>query len=404
MYYRLKERKFMKKIFIALIAFIGFLTTVKLGFIYYDANFNDYALPSFCSVNSFIDCDGIARTTESQFLGVPLAYWGMFFYLFVLLLLVADKLKNFKLFKFLEVFKNPYDYIASLGLFSFIVSITLLIVSLFEINKLCILCAFTYVLNLLIALIAVNFRLKDFVKAFKQSCIDFMDAVKQTKYLIALCVVAVIASVFLTYTTVSMRFAPQVKAYRNSPFKEFIHAKHNKYAVKGNILGENKEGVAIIYVYSDYHCPICYAHNIMIHKLAKEHKNLLIIHRNLPLDKDCNVYLGGQMHPGACLCARYSIAAKNQDKLWEMNDALFDKKPKTEQEILKIAKKLKFDVEKLREDANSAETYDRLSKEIDFAYSHGIDATPTITIEHKKMVGLKPYEELVNLAKQYGAE
>ena len=70
-----------KKIFTALIAIIGLVTTIKLALIYYDANFNNYALPSFCSVNEFIDCDGIAKTTESQFLGVPLAYWGMFFYL-----------------------------------------------------------------------------------------------------------------------------------------------------------------------------------------------------------------------------------------------------------------------------------------------------------------------------------
>ena len=314
----------MKKIFIALIALIGFITTIKLGFIYYDANFNDYALPSFCSVNSFIDCDGIARTTESQFLGVPLAYWGMFFYLFVLLLLCAEKLKNFKLFRFLEVFKNPYDYIASLGIFSFAVSITLLIISLFEINKLCILCAFTYLLNLLLALISVNFRIKDFGKAFKQSYLDFMDAVKQTKYLVALCVVLVIASIFLTYTTMTMDFAPQVKAYRNSPFREYINAKKNKYAVKGNVLG-NKNAEVIVYVFSDYQCPICYAHNIMMHKLAKEHKNLLVIHRNLPLDTECNVYLRGQMHPGACLDSRYAIAAENQGKvisLWNLNSYL----------------------------------------------------------------------------------
>ena len=402
MYYRLKERKFMKKIFIALIALIGFITTIKLGFIYYDANFNDYALPSFCSVNSFIDCDGIARTTESQFLGVPLAYWGMFFYLFVLLLLCAEKLKNFKLFRFLEVFKNPYDYIASLGIFSFAVSITLLIISLFEINKLCILCAFTYLLNLLLALISVNFRIKDFGKAFKQSYLDFMDAVKQTKYLVALCVVLVIASIFLTYTTMTMDFAPQVKAYRNSPFREYINAKKNKYAVKGNVLG-NKNAEVIVYVFSDYQCPICYAHNIMMHKLAKEHKNLLVIHRNLPLDTECNVYLRGQMHPGACLDSRYAIAAENQGKFWEMNNELFDKKPKTENEILEIAKHLKFDVEQLKKDANSPETYEKLNNDIEYAYSHNIDATPTITVNNQKVVGLKPYEEFVNLVKPYGA-
>ena len=30
-------------------------------------------------------------------------------------------MKKFKFFKFMEVFKNPLDYIASLGLFAFLV-------------------------------------------------------------------------------------------------------------------------------------------------------------------------------------------------------------------------------------------------------------------------------------------
>ena len=85
-----------KKIAIAILALIGFITTIKLALIYYDANFNPYALSSFCSINEFIDCDGIAQTVESQFFGVPLAYWGMFFYIFIMLMLFAEKLKNLK--------------------------------------------------------------------------------------------------------------------------------------------------------------------------------------------------------------------------------------------------------------------------------------------------------------------
>ena len=124
---------FVKKIIILILALIGFITTIKLAIIYYNANFNPYAVPSFCTVNAFIDCDGVAKTNESQFFGIPLAYWGLFLYSFIMMLLAAPKLKNFKLLKFLEVFKNPLDYIASLGIISFVISITLLCVSLFEI-------------------------------------------------------------------------------------------------------------------------------------------------------------------------------------------------------------------------------------------------------------------------------
>ena len=93
------EKSLLKKnIIIITLVLIGFLTTIDLAVIYHEANFNQYALPSFCTISDLIDCDGVARTVESQFLGVPLAYWGMFLYAFILLMLVADKLKNIKIF------------------------------------------------------------------------------------------------------------------------------------------------------------------------------------------------------------------------------------------------------------------------------------------------------------------
>lgn len=383
-----------KKVLIAVLALIGILTTIKLAVIYYNANFNPYSLPSFCSVNDFIDCDNIAKTSESQFLGIPLAYWGMFLYAFMLLMLFVDKLKNFKYLKFLEVFKNPFSYIGALGLISFVISIALLCISLFEIKKLCILCAFTYILNLLIGWIASEGH---FVSAVKQSFTDFMDAVKIKKYLIAFIAVMVAAMGFLTYTATSFKFAPQVK--KQLQFQEFTKAKKNKYAVKGNILGD-KNAKKIIYVYSDYQCPICYAHNIMMHKLAKEVKGIKIVHKNLPLDTDCNGYLQSPFHEGSCVDARFAVAAEEQGKFWEMNDILFQNKPKTEDEILKLVEGKGFDIEKLQKDANSAETALKIKEDIREAYKKGINGTPTTMINNNAYVGIKTYKDYVEWAKR----
>ena len=93
-----------RKLFVQILAVIGFALSVKLAMIYYTANYDKYALSSFCSINDFIDCDGAAKSTVSQFLGIPLAYWGMLFYLLTLFLTFVDKLKNIKFLKFLEVF------------------------------------------------------------------------------------------------------------------------------------------------------------------------------------------------------------------------------------------------------------------------------------------------------------
>lgn len=383
-----------KKILIGSIALIGIVTTIKLAIIYYNANFNPYSLPSFCSVNEFIDCDNVAKTTESQFFGVPLALWGMFLYAFILLMLFAEKLKNYRLLKFLEVFKNPYSYIGALGLISFAISMILLGISLFEIKKLCILCAFTYILNLLIGIIATDGH---FIKAIKQSFADFIDAVKIKKYLIALIVVAICASGFLTYTTKSMVLAPQVK--KQALFKEFTSAKKNKYAVTGNVLGE-ENAKKIVYVYSDYQCPICYAHNIMMHKLAKEVKGIKIVHKNLPLDVECNGYLQAPFHEGSCIDARYAIASEKQGKFWEMNDILFQNKPQTEDALLKLLEGKDFDIERLQNDANSLETSTQIKKEIDEAYKKGINGTPTTMIDNNAYVGIKPYKDYVEWVKK----
>lgn len=383
-----------KKILIAFLSIIGIITTIKLAVIYYNANFNPYSLPSFCSVNDFIDCDNIAKTAEAQFLGVPLAYWGMFLYSFILLMLFVDKFKNLKLLKFLEVFKNPLSYIGALGLISFSISILLLCISLFEIKKICILCAFTYVLNLAIGWIASDGH---FINAIKQSFADFIDAIKIKKYLFAFIVVILCAFGFLTYTTISFKFAPQVK--KQLQFKEFVKAKHNKYAVTGNILGE-ENAKNIVYVYSDYQCPICYAHNIMMHKLAKEIKGIKIIHKNLPLDTDCNGYLQSPFHQGSCIDAKYAIAAEKQGKFWEMNDILFQNKPKTETEILKLVENSNFDTKKLQADANSPETSKQIKAEIDEAYKKGINGTPTTMINNNAYVGIKPYKDYVEWIKE----
>ena len=152
-----------KKILIGIIALIGLITTIKLAIIYYESNYNPYALSSFCSINDFVDCDGIAKTTASQFLGIPLAYWGMGFYLFVLMLLFIDKIKQIKILSFFDVFKRPMFYISALGLISFIVSVLLALKSVFVLHKICILCFFTYILNALIALISTDFENNGFI-------------------------------------------------------------------------------------------------------------------------------------------------------------------------------------------------------------------------------------------------
>ncbi len=394
------DRIVLKKIVIFFLSFIGFLTTIKLAIIYYDVNFNPYALPSFCSINQFIDCDGVAKTTHSQFFGIPLSYWGMFLYLFIIFLVFVDKLKDIKFLKFLEVFKNPMAYISALGFISFLISMILAGISIFEIEKICILCICTYFLNFVIAIIANDFKL-NFFETFKTSFEDFIDALKVRKYLISFLGLAFIAACFLSYTSLSYCFAPQIKQYKE--FKKYDKMKEdNPFKIAGNILGD-KNADLTVYIYTDYRCPLCRTYNVITHRAAQELGGFRIAHKNLPLDRECNTSIDGDFHDGACMLSRYSIAAENQGRFWELNSEFFEKDLKNEKDVLKLAKSMGFDTVKLKKDANSLETYKRLRKDIKSALDLKIEGTPTIVIKGKIYSGIKPYYELREILLKAGA-
>ena len=142
----------------------------------------------------------------------------------------------------------------------------------------------------------------------------------------------------------------------------------------------------------------------MMYKLAKEMKGIQIIHKNLPLDTECNPYLQAPFHQGSCINARYAIAAEKQGKFWEMNSILFDKKPQTEDDILGLVKNMNFDIGKLQADANSPETAKEIKEQIKYAYNNGINGTPATIINGKIDIGIKPYNEYKEMVKKLGAE
>lgn len=397
--------KLSKRITLTILALVGFITSIKLSMIYIDVNFNPYALSSFCSINDLIDCDGVAKTVHSQFFGIPLAFWGLLLYFIFLFFTYVDKLqkveiKGFKLFGFTEVFKNPESYICALGIIAFAISMSLAGLSIFEIHKICILCFFTYILNLIIGLYAKP-QDENYVEVFKISFIDFFEALKIKKYLISFIIVILAAISILTYTTITDILAPQVKLQKE--LKSYLTPKGKEYKVSGNILGD-KNATLIVHEYTDYQCQFCFVLNTMTNRAISELSNIQIVHHNLPLDSECNPNMEEQMHPGSCLMSKYAIAAGMQGKYWDMNNMLFDNQYESEEAILKDAKKLGLNIEKLKNDAYSQEIATQLKKEIEEATKFGINGTPAIRINMETHIGIMPYEELKEKLIKAGAK
>ena len=387
-----------RKLTIQILALIGLGLSVKLAMIYYAANYNKYALASFCSINDFVDCDGAARTTFSQFLGIPLAYWGMLFYLTTLFLTFVDKLKKIKFLRFLEVFKNPMSYIAVIGTFAFLTSITLAGISIWIIKKLCILCVITYFIDFLIALIAIK-GWKEYFLSYKTTVIDFIDGAK--KYPKTFIILLISAITLLTVSEVTDCFLPHVR--KTKEIRKYAKMTENPYKTNGNILGAEKADV-VIDLYSDFGCPMCYVHNIMLHRAVKEYSNIQVIHHNLPFDTECNREIAMTMHPGACYMARAALSARKQGNYWGMSSLLYENHPRTDAALTLLVEKLNMDKDKFFKDLNSKEIDDELQKEIYHTYEMNLDSTPTTFINGEKTIGIMSYEDLQKLLEKHGAK
>ena len=376
---------------ILILIIIGIALCIELGMIFYKTNFLSFYEPSFCTVSELIDCDGVARTPYSVSMGVPNALWGLILYVVMLMLLFVDRIQaKFKNTIF-DVFKNPRSYIAALGVISFAISMVLAFISIFEIKKICALCFCTYFVNFLIALIAKNKGF--FVYDIETTIKDFISGAKQYFALFIIVLVGFVST--LVYLDRTLIFSPKLKRERTQ--KEFFTAKYNKYAVKGNILGD-KDAKVIINVYSDYNCPFCRVVNIMLHKAAKQRK-ILVNEINYPLDTACNKKivhtLGG--HESSCIYAKYALAAQKQGYFWGVANILFDKHPQNFDIFVDEIKKAKLDIDidKLRKDALSKEIDDIIQKEIDIVTKRQINGTPAIEINGVIHIGAMPYDELL---------
>ena len=80
-----------KRLIITILCIIGLILSFDLVYIYLKMNFIEGAPKSFCSINSFIDCDGVAATEKAFFAGVPLAIWGVILYCLFLFLNYVEK-------------------------------------------------------------------------------------------------------------------------------------------------------------------------------------------------------------------------------------------------------------------------------------------------------------------------
>jgi len=162
-----------------------------------------------------------------------------------------------------------------------------------------------------------------------------------------------------------------------------------------NGIGRQDAPVTIV-EFSDYQCSHC----VKFHKETFEviKKNYIdtgkvrFVSRDLPLP----------FHPWAMIAAEASRCAGEQNKYWDMRDALMLRSEQISPAVItQIAQKLSLDMTLFRACAESRRYYSEVSEDIAAARSARIPATPGFVIgkstedgiEGKRVMGARPYQD-----------
>ncbi len=374
----------LNRIIFVIISIAGIILSFELILVYYNANFNPDAAPSFCAVNEYLDCDGVAESIFSRFLGIPLAVWGLGFYSFIFLLALFP----FHKLELFRDFKHPRSYIFTMSSFAVIVSIILFFISHFVMEKVCILCQNLYIINAVLFIAAKPGN--TFVELYKNTINDVKNILSDEIWRNIAVLVVITGVIALVLVNIYKPFSPE------NPAKQIKPETYYKIGTIGNVLG-SEDAKLVIHEYTDYECPFCEISNAMMLRLSKEVEGIRIEHHDFPLDKTCNPSVKNSIHKNSCLAIYYAKAAKKQGKFWDMAFLLFqNREDLSEKNILKLAESIDLDTEKLKKDVQeNKELYNKqIREDVANADDLGINGTPSYVIGIKKYEGILPYSQL----------
>jgi protein-disulfide isomerase/uncharacterized membrane protein len=152
--------------------------------------------------------------------------------------------------------------------------------------------------------------------------------------------------------------------------------------------------------FSDFLCPFCRNLARALHDfLPQSGDRVQIFYKNYPLEQACNPKLPHTAHVGACVLALGAICAQDQGKFWAYHDRAFagaaGEKPKAE-DVVRIAGEAGLDGAALGACLAAPRTKERLTAQIEEARQLGVQATPTLFVNGRKLPRINDFLQVVD--------
>jgi len=152
------------------------------------------------------------------------------------------------------------------------------------------------------------------------------------------------------------------------------------------VLGPATAKVHLI-VFSDALCPHCKRFWAMLRDVTGAYgDDVRITFKHFPLDSTCNPSVKKTLHANACTAARALEAARSQGAFWKYDEVLkAPAKPGRKKTFRTVAEDIGLDVARFTADVNGVAVMERIGKDIAIGTRLGITATPAVYVNGRRV-------------------
>jgi uncharacterized membrane protein/protein-disulfide isomerase len=370
---------------VVLLTIVGMFASFYLALSHYK-NFTDITYSSFCAISKTINCDTVSQSIWSIFFGIPLAIWGVFAY-FLFLVITIPALRNIQKQRYL------WDLLFILALCYSFFDIYFGYIAAIKIHSYCIMCLLSYAVTLSLLFITWIIRRRFNSHSLVFGLHNSISTIRSNKPLvITLCLLILcLGSLKLVLPTYWIFEYPSLSEETTTGITE------DGTPWMGAITPK-----ITINEFTDYQCFQCSKVHLTLRLLISQHPDTLrLVHHQYPMDDKFNTVLVKEpFHVGSGNLALLAIAAGEQNKFWETNDALYSiaRQGIEEFNINKFAKKLGLDSVRLKQNMYSKRTIKILEEDIRMGLKNQIIGTPSFIINGKTYAGHLPSEILKEIS------
>ncbi len=374
-----KEQQLYK--FIALIYVVAAVVSAYLVYDHY-VIINGENFKSLCSVSSYFDCDAVNSSPYSVFLGIPVATWGLGYYVGATLVAVMASASAYAV-------REATLLLLPGAAASLLASLLLFLISVTRINAVCLFCSALYGLNFAAAAL-LTFSARDWISRIPAE-LRKADHGRMGFFAAILAVALVVTAALTAQMKRTVPFdaaAFEMRLTGTAPVAmDLGHAPR---------LGATNPVIHLV-EFSDFECPFCGRQARELKRILRNYRDKVqLTFFNFPLDNSCNPAMEGRpLHLSACLAARGSWCAHQKGRFDEMAALMFsNQKALTSENLVRWAGEMGLNAREFGDCLSSEDARNAVAADIHKAQSLGIGTTPTFFINGRRYEGLVTVEAI----------